>query len=74
MSFDLEALARQAVASADFKKFYEAISLQELPKSFGVLNDAELVRAIAAHLGDDQTEWVLRPSMGRERLQSSRYL
>lgn len=62
MSSDLEALARQAIASSDFKKFDEAISLQELPKSFGVLNDAELVQVIATYLGDDPTRWVLRPS------------
>jgi methylase of polypeptide subunit release factors len=62
MSSELEALAHQAVTSSDFKKFHDAISLQELPKSFGVLNDAELVQAIKTILGDDPTKWVLRQS------------
>lgn len=55
-------LACEAVSTSDFKEFGEALALQTLPESFGILADLTLNQAIAEQLaGASATDWVVSP-------------
>jgi tRNA1(Val) A37 N6-methylase TrmN6 len=59
---ELAILARQALTSSDLTALGEALATQELPDSFGVLGDSELVKLLSNDLeGDDPAKWVTRP-------------
>src|SRR6476620_5016284 len=62
MKTEFARLAREAIATSDFKAFGDTLATQALPDSFGVLVDPDLMKLIADHLQDsDPTKWVTRP-------------
>jgi tRNA1(Val) A37 N6-methylase TrmN6 len=55
-------VAHDALGTADFTAFDQALANLVLPDSFGVFADPDLVRALAKDLGDaDTTKWITRP-------------
>jgi release factor glutamine methyltransferase len=59
---ELARLAREALATSEFKAFGDALATQALPDSFGVLADSDLVALVAEQLQDDDpTKWLTRP-------------
>jgi tRNA1(Val) A37 N6-methylase TrmN6 len=58
---ELAKLAREALATSEFKQFGDALSTQALPESFGVLTDSALMTKIAVQLRDgDPMHWITR--------------